>query len=69
MCFLMNSSVNNVVLRPLQRVVTVLRQHCADIMKINFEVPNEEVEARRTHSKELSSDGDEKDARGLRKRD
>lgn len=61
MCFLMNSSVNNVVLRPLQRVVTVLRQHCADIMKINFEVPNEEVEARRTHSKELSSDGDEKD--------
>eukprot|EP00435_Cladocopium_sp_Y103_P022843 s3691_g5.t1 len=42
--FVMNSSVNSVVLKPLQRVVGVLRQHCAEIMKMTFEIPQEAEE-------------------------
>jgi len=38
-CFVMNSSVSLVVLKPLQRVVVVLRQYCAEIMKMSFELP------------------------------
>lgn len=59
-CFVMNSSVNSVVLKPLQRVVGVLRQHCAEIMKMTFEIPQEpEEKAGRKSSKDLSSNADE----------
>ncbi|CAE7622368.1 PDE9A [Symbiodinium pilosum] len=37
-CLMMSSSVNSVVLKPLQRVVKVLREHCAEIMKMAFQI-------------------------------
>lgn len=37
-CLMMSSSVNSVVLKPLQRVVSVLREHCAEIMKMSFQI-------------------------------
>mmetsp|Transcript_21073 Transcript_21073/g.49026 ORF Transcript_21073/g.49026 Transcript_21073/m.49026 type:complete len:977 (+) Transcript_21073:86-3016(+) len=37
-CLVMSSSVNSVVLKPLQRVVSLLRQHCADIMSMAFQI-------------------------------
>jgi len=60
-CFLMNSSVNKVVLKPLQRVGTVLRQHCAEIMKMTFELKETDEGTGRMPSKELSSNGEDKE--------
>eukprot|EP00439_Symbiodinium_sp_Y106_P069453 s2566_g11.t4 len=37
-CLMMSSSVNSVVLKPLQRVVSVLREHCAEIMNMSFQI-------------------------------
>jgi len=53
-CLLMSSSVSVVVLKPLERVFTVVRHHCAEIVRVS--TPLHEEAAQDTHLDEFAEE-------------